>query len=174
MMRKSVSHPYFSPAAYAELFLGRVPVAPGNTVPFSPEQLRFSDEFAQGLVHPGLCQLWWLGSSPHESGLHCICLTLQKTVLAWKLCNLPLNVTFCSRLNVSLIWTSLTQVIYTDNQELQLLQSLEWYLHSPCSSETGFKASIISFFCEVSLIDIQIFKCVHTSLHFLVYYYGDR
>lgn len=26
MMRKSVSHPYFSPAAYAELFLSRVPV----------------------------------------------------------------------------------------------------------------------------------------------------
>lgn len=35
MMRKSVSNLYFSPAAYAELFLSR---APDNTVPFSPER----------------------------------------------------------------------------------------------------------------------------------------
>lgn len=38
MMRKSVSHTCFPPAAYAELFLSRVPVGPENMMPFSPER----------------------------------------------------------------------------------------------------------------------------------------
>lgn len=131
MMRKSVSHPHFSPAAYAELFLSRVPVGTLKIVchfhqrDTLTESLRSSDELTQvQFTQVSLCQLWWLSSSPHESGLHCICLTLQKPVLAQKLCNLPHNVRFCSRLNVSLIWTSLTQVIYKDNWELPFLQSL--------------------------------------------------
>lgn len=45
MMRKPVSNLYFSPAAYAELFLSKVPVAPVNTVPFSPE--RHQDRLTQ-------------------------------------------------------------------------------------------------------------------------------
>lgn len=49
---------------------------------------------------------------------------------------------------MSLIWASLTQVIYTENWELPLQQSLEWYLGSPCSSETDFKAGITNFFMK--------------------------
>lgn len=51
------------------------------------------------------------------------CLHRNSTAAA----NLPHDVMFGSRLTASLIWTLLTQVIYTDNWELPLQQSLEWY-----------------------------------------------
>lgn len=122
---------------------------------------------------PLLAVVAWLLTSWIRASLH-LFNTAKKKYLHGNCAIFPTRTCFAPGWNVSLIWTSLTRVIYTDNWELLLLQSLEWYLHSPCSSETGFKASITNFFGEVSLIAFWTFKRVHTSSHFLVYYCGDH